>query len=94
MIVVKDSTARGKQLIAIGSKWEGNFLHQVYDRPSIAKQQAFDRCYQMYLDSEEHDAWGICSHNTFGFTVSWICKEGLRIETPKNSYLVLFTDEL
>ena len=92
MKVVKESTALGKQLIERGSRYEGTELYQIYDKWSDAKQRAFDWCYDQYLASEERCAFSIISHNTFGFSVSWLCKEGLRIETPKNSYLVVFDE--
>lgn len=41
MKVVKASTALGKRLVAIGQKWEGTFLNQVYDKWSAAKQEAW-----------------------------------------------------
>ena len=92
MIVVKESTALGKKLIERSSRYEGTCLHQIYDKWSSAKQRAFDWCYDQYLSSEDHEAFSIISHNTFGFSVSWLCKEGLRIETPKNSYLIVFDE--
>lgn len=92
MRVVKESTALGKKLIAIGSRYEGTTLHQIYDKWSDAKQRAFNWCYDQYLQSEEHESFSIISHNSFGFSVSWLCKEGLRIETPYNSYLVVFDE--
>lgn len=92
MRVVKESTAFGKKLIERGSRYEGTDLHQIYDSWSAEKQRAFDWCYDQYLASEEHEAFSIISHNSWGFSVSWLCKEGLRIETPKNSYLVVFDE--
>ena len=92
MRVVNESTALGKQLIARGSRYEGTELYHIYDKWSYAKQKEFDWCYDQYLQSEEHEAFSIISHNTFGFSVSWLCKDGMRIETPKNSYLVVFDE--
>lgn len=92
MRVVKESTALGKQLIERGSRYEGTELYQIYDKWSSAKQRAFDWCYEQYLASEEHESFSIISHNSWGFSVSWLCKEGMRIETPKNSYLVVFDE--
>ena len=92
MKVVKASTSFGKKLIAKGSRYEGTELHQVYDKWSSEKQRAFDWCYDQYLASEEHEAFSIISHNTWGFSVSWFCKEGMRIKTLKNSYLVVFDE--
>lgn len=92
MKIVKESTALGKKLIASGSRYEGTELYQIYDKWSQAKQNAFDWCYEQYLASEDHNSFSIISHNSYGFSVSWLCKDGLRIETPKNSYLVVFDE--
>lgn len=73
MIKVKLSTKRGKDLFERGSKWDGNTLNQIYDTWSQAKQQAYDRCYDEYLESHNNDAFSIISHNSFGFSVSWLC---------------------
>ena len=40
MIIVKSTTAKGKRLVEIGTKYEGTWLHQVYDKWSNAKQVA------------------------------------------------------
>ena len=66
MKVVKESTYLGKQLIARGSRYEGTELYQIYDKWSSAKQRAFDWCYEQYLASEEHEAFSIISHNSWG----------------------------
>lgn len=92
MKIVKESTALGKKLIASGSRYDGTELYQIYDKWSQAKQNAFDWCYEQYLASEDHNSFSIISHNSYGFSVSWLCKDGLRIETPKNSYLVVFDE--
>lgn len=92
MKIVKESTALGKKLIASGSRYEGTELYQIYDKWSQAKQNAFDWCYEQYLASEDSNSFSIISHNSYGFSVSWLCKDGLRIETPKNSYLVVFDE--
>lgn len=92
MRVVKSSTALGKRLCAIGQNWEGTFLNQVYDTWSWAKQQAWDKCYEDYCNTEGAEQFSICSHNTFSFTCSWFTPDGMRLETYKNSYLVVFDD--
>ena len=92
MRVVKASSSLGKRLVAIGTKWEGTFLNQVYDNWSTAKQETWDRCYDEYCNTDGAEQFSICSHNCQQFTCSWLCKDGLRIETPKNSYLVVFDE--
>lgn len=92
MIEVKASTKRGQRLIKMGSHYEGSFLSQIYNTWSQEKQNAYDWCYEQYLKCEEHTAFSICSHNTFGFTCSWLyTQEGediMRIETKDNTYIV------
>ena len=92
MKVVKANTALGKRLLAIGQKWEGTFLNQVYDKWSTAKQEAWDKCYDEYCCTDGAEQFSICSHNTFSFTCSWFIPEGMRLETSRNSYLVVFDD--
>ena len=89
---LKYSTKAGKRIYELGSRYDGMYLAQIYDSYSQEKQKAYDWCYEEYLKTENHDAFSICSHNTFGFTCSWVGKvngeEILRFETSKNSYLV------
>ena len=92
MIKVNYSTAKGKQLYARACNWEGNNLAQVYDHWSIAKERAYNWCVDEYYASEDHDSFGICSHNSFMFTCSWLCtidgEDVLRYETPEHTYLI------
>ena len=96
MIKVKLSTKRGKDLYELGSHWAGYTLDQIYERYSEAKRQAYNWCYDEYLSSENHEAFSIISFNSFGFSVSWLCTinghNGMRIETPKNSYFIDFEE--
>lgn len=89
---VKASTALGKRLLAIGQQWQGTFLCQVYDKWSSEKEKAWNECYEEYCNTEGAEQFGICSHNTYSFTVSWFTPQGMRLETSKNSYLVIFDD--
>lgn len=93
MIILKGSTKKGQDIVAKGTKWIGNDLHQVYDSWSDAKQRAFEWCYEKYLATPEHSAWGICSKNTNMFTVSWVGlfdgENAMFYETNKHSYVVL-----
>lgn len=89
---VKASTALGKRLLAIGQQWEGTFLNQVYTTWSAEKEKSWDECYKEYCNTDGAEQFGICSHNTFSFTVSWFTPQGMRLETAKNSYLVIFDD--
>lgn len=89
---VKASTALGKRLLAIGQRWEGTFLYQVYDKWSSEKEKAWNECYKEYCNTEGAEQFSICSHNSYSFTVSWFIPQGMRLETSKNSYLVIFDD--
>ena len=92
MKIVKYSTKEGKRLCAIGQKWEGRSLCHVYEHWSSAKQHAWDKCYQEFCDTDGAENFGICSHNCYSFSVSWFTPDGMRLETPYNSYLVVFDD--
>ena len=92
MKVVKANTFEGERLISIGQECEGTYLCEVYDRWSDAKQKAWDKCYAEYSLTSGSSAFGICSHNTFSFSVSWLTPLGMRLETSKNSYLITFDD--
>ena len=97
--IVKGSTVLGKQLISTGKNWEGYYLWQVYDKPSDAKKAAWNDCFEKYRNSLNAVVFGICSHNTFSFTVSWFfdyvdpktgeIEPAMQVETRSNSYTVL-----
>ena len=82
----------GKHILACASKWEGYRLEQVYIKPSEAKKRAYEEVLDMYYASEGHESFGICSHNTQGFTVSWLCKDGLVYLTAWSEYLIVFNE--
>ena len=92
VVVVGEGTVIGDKVIAMGSTWEGNELCQVYDRWSQKKQEAYDEAYEMYCNSRNGNTFGICSHSTHGFTVSWLHDDGMTVLTPKTEYLVIFNE--
>ena len=89
---LKASTKKGQEIIEKASHYTGTRLHEVYDSWSQAKENAYNWCWEEYCNTEKSSGFGICSANTFGFTVSWCgVKDGediLRYETKDNSYLV------
>ena len=89
---LKASSFKGKQIMERGSVYDAYTLSQVYDNYSHAKENAYNWCFNEYLETENHEGFSICSHNTFGFTCSWFgTKDGeniMRYETKDNSYLV------
>ena len=92
-----------------GSAWicrarvdEGSVLSDVYGRFSERKQRAFQWCFDQWLSDFKKgralERMRICSHNTFGFSISW---KAYRIDprtkrktpawiihTPSNEYWV------
>lgn len=67
-------------------------LRNLYYTWSLAKEAAYNRCYQMYMETENREAFGVGNANTFGFTASWLGtmngEDIMRVETKDNSYLV------
>ena len=92
VIVLAEGTKKGDDIISKASRWEGNYLHQIYDHWSEAKQRAFDDAYEMYRNSRHGNAFGICSHNSNMFTVSWLHDDGLTFLTSSTEYLVIFNE--
>ena len=92
MIELNASSYKGKQIIEKASNIDGYNLRDVYTTWSAEKERAYNWCYDQYLQTENSEAFSICSHNIFGFACSWVgTKDGeniLRYETKDNSYLV------
>lgn len=92
MIELKFSTKRGKKVYEMGNRCWHAQLNCLYESWSMAKQKAFDQCWEEYANDEHSTAFGIGNANTFGFTASWLTvidgEKALRVETKDNSYLV------
>ena len=88
----KASTKQGKNIIDRASVYEGYYLSDVYGTHSNAKENSWRICHELYINTENHEDFHICSHNTFQYTVAWYgTKDGekiLRVETANNSFLV------
>lgn len=89
MTIIKGTTKRGQDMAIRAKHYEGYSLHDVYDNYSDAKINAWGYCLRL-CSVENGLNFHICSHNTFGFSVAWEVENGIRIETPKNSYLILW----
>lgn len=87
MLTIKSTTKKGQAMIQNAKKFEGYTLNEVYGSYSNAKYNAFVYCLNK-AQAENGRNFHICSHNTFGFSVAWETDKGVRIETPKSSYLV------
>ena len=89
---LKASTKAGQQIISRGQHWEGDDLHAVYAKPSYAKQEAFDRCWDLFCEMVNSEMFGICSHNTHSFSVSWLAEfeqePVMVVITRDNNYMV------
>ena len=92
VIVLREDTKKGQDIIERASRYEGYTLEQVYTTPSDAKRQAFEEAWEMYRNSRHGDSFGICSHNCQMFTVSWLSDDGLTFLTPTREYLVIFNE--
>lgn len=91
MTIIKATTKKGENMIASAKNFEGYTLNEVYGSYSAAKYHAFVDCVHM-CQAENGKNFHICSHNTFGFSVAWEVENGVRIETPKSSYLVTYNN--
>lgn len=88
----KLSTSRGRQLYNMGISCCWPNLCNIYNNWSIEKEEAFNRCFKMYITDKKSSDFGVGNANKFGFTASWLAeKDGeniMRVETRYNSYLV------
>ena len=89
MITVKESTKRGQNLIARGLNYEGVRLEDVYSSYSSAKYRAWLYWFDKFNNSKEPVyAFGICSHTTYGFSLSWFSDYGMHVVTSQNHYFI------
>lgn len=89
MKTIKATTKKGQNMLASAKYFDGYTLNDVYASYSPAKHHAYIDCLYM-AQAENGKNFHICSHNTFGFSVSWEVENGVRIETPKSSYFVSY----
>ena len=91
---VKASTKRGQDLIKKANSCCYPNLSYLYTTWSQAKENAFNKCFEMYLKSDNSADFGVGNANTFGFSASWFCtingEECYRLETKDNSYIIWF----
>lgn len=92
VVVVSEYSKLGERVLSMGVRYEGYYLWQVYDRPSEAKQEAYNDAFAMYCNSRHGESFGICSHNCQSFTVSWIHDGGMTVLTSRTEYLVIFNE--
>ena len=89
--IIKGTTKKGKIMMNSAKNFQGYTLNEIYGTYSMAKYHAFYDCV-LKAQAENGRNFHIISHNSFGFSVVWETEKGIRIETPKNSYLILFPE--
>ena len=62
-------------------------IYQAYARPSAAKVEACEECFDMCREEGGRD-FKIISAGCQFFSVAWTTDEGLRVETALNSYII------
>lgn len=93
MITVKGNTKKAQELRGRAIRYEGYDLYDVYGRVSRAKEYAYREC-RILCDSEGGINFRVCGHCTTNFSVSWRVENGWRLETYRNSYLILDEEEV
>lgn len=89
MKTINSNTKKGKSMLEKACYYDEGFaLNEVYSTYSQAKKEAWEYCLRK-CNEENGNNFHIISHNTFGFSVAWYVKDGVRVETPNNSYLIL-----
>lgn len=96
MTTIRTTTKRGQTMYNNAlENYEGYSLDEVFGTYSHAKRNAWDYCLRLCKEEGGYN-FRIISHNTFGFSVAWDIInpeygniEKIRIETPKNSYLII-----
>lgn len=91
MKTVKAGTKKAEKLIRRAETNEGYYLRDVYGRFSKKKQEAW-QAYLAQFREEAGSDFRICSHSTSNFSVAWRVKDGWRMETVGNSYLILIEE--
>lgn len=88
MQTVKSTTKRGAAFLASYNYSNARRLSDVYGRYSCAKASAENDCLR-WCAEENGVNFKIISANTNFFTAAWTTADGLRVETPGGSYLVI-----
>lgn len=89
MTILNLSTKKAQNLRDNAMRQAGYTLRDVYGSYSYAKERAYNYCLRK-CEEEGGCDFHISSYNTFGFTVAWLTAEGVRVETPNNSYLLKY----
>ena len=88
MTTIKSTTKKGQAMLASARRCAGYELRDVYGSYSNAKRYAYEDCKRMCAN-EDGKNFHITSFNSHGFSVAWYSPQGVRIETPFNSYIII-----
>ena len=90
-MMIDGRTARGKQLLEMAQRNEGDHIFDVYGSVSKKKYEAWKKCKEM-CEKDKGEDFRIISHNSFQFSVAWNCyidgQYVVRIITKSNDYIV------
>lgn len=93
MKVFRFSSKKGKQIFNMRNKCVHYNLGELYNTYSVNKQNAYEWCKAQFEKDENSKDFRIGKVNNFMFIASWFTimhdQECLRVETPKNTYIVL-----
>ena len=89
VVVLDEYTKKGQSIIDQASRHQGVWLHDVYSYWSDAKDEAFHEVYEMYSNDPDAHSFGICSHCSNFFTVSWISRNKIFFFTHMKEYVVI-----
>lgn len=91
VVVLSRRTKKGQGILARALRNDGFQLSNCYTKPSQAKQEIWEDCYNMFLrDVDAHD-FHICSHNVNHFSVTWTTESGVVVLLTRD-YEYLVTD--
>ena len=89
VVVLSEYSKAGEDILERASHFDGYYLSQVYDNPSAEKKRVYYDLFEMYSNDKNAQAFGICSHNGFAFTVSWVTKGQVLFFTKSKEYHVI-----
>ena len=87
MQTINANTKRGAALVAAYNRSSKYSLRDCYGRYSNAKAAAENDC-RRWCSQENGYGFKIISYNSVRFTAAWRTADGLRVETPCNSFIV------
>lgn len=87
MKTINNNTKQAERYINAYNRSSMYDLQDAYANPSTAKTNADYSC-RMMMQSEGGHGYKIIGYNCSFFTVAWIARGALRIETAYNSFII------